>query len=122
AATPEEGRRKARERGVGGGAAYVLVCESTDPSWTPLFINAAAIVLECGGALSHGAVVARELAKPAVVLPNATQLFKEGQTLTVDGTSGAVHCGTATASAVEAPVNPNDTRIAHHRLPPAPGG
>ena len=37
------------------GSGYILVCPSTDPSWTPLFVNAAGLVLECGGTLSHGA-------------------------------------------------------------------
>src|SRR6185369_12413988 len=41
------------------GKGYILVCPSTDPSWTPLFVNAAGLVIECGGTLSHGAVVAR---------------------------------------------------------------
>ncbi|MCL2640372.1 MAG: PEP-utilizing enzyme, partial [Phycisphaerales bacterium] len=107
------------------GAGYILVCRSTDPSWTPLFVNAGGIVLECGGALSHGAVVARELGKPAVVLANATQLLKEGQRVAVDGTQGAVmltdvppppHWQDASAT-----VDPNDMRIAWNRVPPVPG-
>jgi pyruvate,water dikinase len=72
------------------GAGYVLVCPSTDPSWTPLFVNAAALVLECGGTLSHGAVVAREMGLPAVVLPGATKLFKDGEAVHVDGRHGWV--------------------------------
>ena len=39
---------------------YILVCPSTDPSWTPLFSSAAGLVLECGGSLSHGAGMARD--------------------------------------------------------------
>ena len=38
----------------------VLVAYTTDPGWTPLFVNAAAVVLEGGGVLQHGALVARE--------------------------------------------------------------
>jgi Phosphoenolpyruvate synthase/pyruvate phosphate dikinase len=38
----------------------VLVAPSTDPGWTPLFIKASAIIVESGGYLSHGAIVARE--------------------------------------------------------------
>ena len=72
------------------GRGYVLVCPSTDPSWTPLFVNAAGLVLECGGTLSHGAVVAREMGLPAVVLPDATRLFREGQEIRVDGLHGWV--------------------------------
>ena len=37
----------------------ILVCRSTDPSWTPLFALADALVIDIGGAASHGAVVAR---------------------------------------------------------------
>ena len=72
------------------GRGYILVCPSTDPSWTPLFVNAAGLVLERGGTLSHGAVVAREMGLPAVVLPDATRLFLEGEVLRVDGRNGSV--------------------------------
>ncbi|HEX8914652.1 MAG TPA: PEP/pyruvate-binding domain-containing protein, partial [Humisphaera sp.] len=72
------------------GTGYVLVCPSTDPNWTPLFVNAAALVLECGGTLSHGAVVAREMGLPAVVLPDATRILADGQTVRVDGHHGTV--------------------------------
>jgi phosphohistidine swiveling domain-containing protein len=69
---------------------YVLVCPSTDPSWTPLFVQAAAVIMERGGTLSHGAVVARELGIPAVVVEGATRRYNEGEILTVDGSIGAV--------------------------------
>jgi len=70
---------------------YVLVCPSTDPAWTPLFLNACALVMERGGMLSHGAVVAREYGIPAVVnIPNATKLIKDGQKIQVDGNRGIV--------------------------------
>ena len=105
------------------GAGYVLVCPSTDPSWTPLFVNAAALVLECGGTLSHGAVVAREMGIPAVVLPGATRLFKNGEIISVDGRSGSVsrsQQGEKSASEQDI-VNPDDVRIAHDLAPPVPG-
>ena len=70
------------------GTGYILVCPSTDPAWTPLFVNAAGLVLECGGALSHGAVVAREMGLPAVVLANATQIFRNGEQIEIDGNNG----------------------------------
>ena len=55
---------------------YILVCPSTDPAWTPLFLHAAGLVMERGGLLSHGAVVAREYGLPAVAnIPNATPKF-----------------------------------------------
>lgn len=44
----------------------ILVAYTTDPGWTPLFASAAAVVLEVGGVLQHGAVVAREYGKPCV--------------------------------------------------------
>ena len=70
---------------------YILVCPSTDPAWTPLFLNAAGLVMERGGVLSHGAVVAREYSVPAVAnIPNATQHIADGQMLEVDGDQGTV--------------------------------
>ncbi|MCL2648080.1 MAG: PEP-utilizing enzyme [Phycisphaerales bacterium] len=105
------------------GRDYILVCRSTDPSWTPLFVNAAGIVLECGGTLSHGAVVAREMGKPAVVLPNATQLLTENQQIAVDGTLGAVMLAgeEPITTSGEIPPDPNDMRIAWDCVPPVAG-
>ena len=69
----------------------ILVAPSTDPGWTPLFLTAAGLVMEMGGAMSHGAVVAREYGIPAVVgLRGATELISDGQTITVDGAQGTV--------------------------------
>ena len=73
------------------GKNYVLVCPSTDPGWTPLFLHAAALVMEYGGMLSHGAIVAREYGIPAVVnIAGATQRIQSGQRLRVDGSRGIV--------------------------------
>jgi rifampicin phosphotransferase len=72
------------------GVGYVLVCPSTDPGWTPLFLKARALVVERGGVLSHGAIVARDLGIPAVVLPEATRLLPEGVPVRVDGNTGVV--------------------------------
>lgn len=70
---------------------YILVCPSTDPAWTPLFLRAAGLVMERGGLLSHGAVVAREYGVPAVAnIPNATRYITDGQMLEVDGNRGIV--------------------------------
>ena len=70
---------------------YILVCPSTDPAWTPLFLHAAGLVMERGGILSHGAVVAREYGVPAVVnIPNATRRIIDGQMLRVDGNQGTI--------------------------------
>jgi pyruvate,water dikinase len=72
------------------GAGYVLVCPTTDPSWTPLFVHAAGIVVERGGMLSHGAIVARDFGIPAVVLPQATRLIPDGAVVRIDGNKGGV--------------------------------
>jgi phosphohistidine swiveling domain-containing protein len=72
------------------GTGYVLVCPSTDPGWTPLFLDARALVVERGGVLSHGAIVARDFGIPAVVLPEATRLLPEGVPVRVDGNTGVI--------------------------------
>jgi pyruvate,water dikinase len=69
---------------------YVLVCPTTDPSWTPLFVHAAGLVVERGGMLSHGAIVARDFGIPAVVLPQATRLLPDGAAVRIDGGRGRV--------------------------------
>ncbi|MGV3719805.1 MAG: PEP-utilizing enzyme, partial [Actinomycetota bacterium] len=70
---------------------FILVCPSTDPGWTPLFLRARAVVLETGGVLSHGAIVARELGLPAVAnIPDACRRIATGQRLKVDGASGKI--------------------------------
>ncbi|MDV8147423.1 PEP/pyruvate-binding domain-containing protein [Arthrobacter sp. B10-11] len=69
----------------------ILVAPSTDPGWTPLFMTAGALVMEMGGVISHGAVVAREYGIPAVVgVADATLRLHDGQTVTVDGAAGTV--------------------------------
>jgi pyruvate,water dikinase len=70
---------------------YVLVCPSTDPAWVPLFTDARALVMETGGVLSHGAIVAREFGLPAVAgLPGIVRQLRTGQRLRVDGGRGTV--------------------------------
>lgn len=70
---------------------FILVCPSTDPGWTPLFLRARGVVLETGGVLSHGAIVARELGLPAVAnIADACSRFRSGQRLHVDGATGRV--------------------------------
>ena len=69
----------------------VLVAPSTDPGWTPLFLRASAVVMETGGYLSHGAVVAREFGLPAVVnVHDAMVDIRDGDRLRVDGDEGLV--------------------------------
>jgi len=69
----------------------ILVAPSTDPGWTPLFLTAGGLVMEMGGANSHGAVVAREYGIPAVVgVPGATHRIQDGQRIEVRGAEGCV--------------------------------
>jgi phosphoenolpyruvate synthase/pyruvate phosphate dikinase len=69
----------------------ILVAPSTDPGWTPLFLTAGGLVMEMGGPMSHGAIVAREYGIPAVVgVPDATEHIETGQRITVDGSAGEV--------------------------------
>jgi pyruvate,water dikinase len=69
----------------------ILVAPSTDPGWTPLFLTAGGLVMEMGGANSHGAVVAREYGIPAVVgVPDATLRIATGQRIAVDGAAGTI--------------------------------
>ena len=69
----------------------ILVAPSTDPGWTPLFLSAGGLVMETGGSMSHGVIVAREYNIPAVVgLAGATERIPTGNRITVDGTAGTV--------------------------------
>ncbi len=69
----------------------IMVCPGTDPSWTPLFLAAGGLVMEVGGMMTHGAVVAREYGIPAVVgVHQATTRLKTGQRIRLDGSSGNI--------------------------------
>jgi phosphohistidine swiveling domain-containing protein len=69
----------------------ILVAPSTDPGWTPLFLTAGGLVMEMGGSMSHGSVVAREYGIPAVVgVHRATEHITTGQSITVDGSNGVI--------------------------------
>jgi len=69
----------------------ILVCPGTDPAWTPLFLAAGGLVMEVGGLMTHGAVVAREYGIPAVVgVHQATTRLETGQRVRVDGSAGRV--------------------------------
>ena len=69
----------------------VLVAPSTDPSWTPLFVPAAAVVVDVGAQLSHAIIVCRELGIPCVVsVTDATRRIPDGAKVRVDGTTGTV--------------------------------
>jgi pyruvate,water dikinase len=69
----------------------ILVCRGTDPAWTPLFLVAGGLVMEVGGLMTHGSVVAREYGIPAVVgVHQATVRLQTGQRVRVDGTRGKI--------------------------------
>ena len=69
----------------------ILVCPGTDPSWTPLFLAAGGLVMEVGGMMTHGSVVAREYGIPAVAgVDRATERLQPGQRVRVDGNSGRI--------------------------------
>lgn len=72
----------------------VLVTCQTDPGWGPLFFLAGGLILERGGMLSHGAILAREYGIPCVVsVAGATERIGRGRTVTVDGDLGIVRLG-----------------------------
>ncbi|NUR87487.1 MAG: phosphoenolpyruvate synthase, partial [Nonomuraea sp.] len=69
----------------------ILVTVYTDPSWSPLFVSVKGVVMEVGGVMTHGAVVAREYGLPAVVgVEGATTRIEDGQLIRVNGTEGYV--------------------------------
>lgn len=72
-------------------AGEILIAPFTDPGWTPLFLNAKGLVMEVGGLMTHGSVVAREYGIPAVVcVPEATRRIRTGDRVRVSGDEGYV--------------------------------
>jgi pyruvate,water dikinase len=70
----------------------VLVAPITDPSWTPLFVPVAAVVVDVGAPLSHAIIVSRELGIPCVVsVTDGTRRIPDGALVQVDGDTGTVH-------------------------------
>jgi phosphohistidine swiveling domain-containing protein len=69
----------------------ILVAPITDPAWTPLFVPAAAVIVDVGAQVSHAVIVSRELGIPCVVsVQHATRRITDGMKLTVDGTTGTI--------------------------------
>ena len=69
----------------------ILVCPATDPAWSPLFPLVRGLVVEIGGQLSHGSIVAREYSIPAVVnVPQATGRIPDGAAIELDAAAGTV--------------------------------
>ena len=70
----------------------ILITSNTDPAWTAVFSKIGGLVTETGGILSHGAVISREYRIPAVTaVKGATEIFKTGEKLLLDGNQGVVH-------------------------------
>lgn len=68
----------------------ILVCQSTDPGWTPVFMLLSGIVIETGGVLTHAVCLSREYGLPAVQLPGARKLIADGATITINGATGEI--------------------------------
>ncbi|MBK5108144.1 MAG: hypothetical protein JJE12_08425 [Anaerolineales bacterium] len=69
----------------------ILVCRGTDPAWTPLFLTAGGLIMEVGGMMTHGAIVAREYGIPAVVgVSQATEVLHDGQRIQLNGSNGEI--------------------------------
>ncbi|GAA0181530.1 phosphoenolpyruvate synthase [Clostridium sediminicola] len=69
----------------------ILVTKATEPSWTPIFINAAGVIMEVGGPLQHGGIIAREYGIPCVSgMLGIMDIVKDGDMLEVDGSNGIV--------------------------------
>lgn len=89
------GRFTGRARRVDGpqdpiGSDEVLVAAATDPSWTPVLVRCAALVIERGGPLSHAAILAREFGLPAVFDVADAVARLDGRVVLVDGDAGTV--------------------------------
>lgn len=68
----------------------ILVCNSTDPAWAPVFPVISGLVLEMGGMLSHGACLSREFGLPAVQIRGALQRIADGALVELSGDTGSV--------------------------------
>ncbi|HET7277463.1 MAG TPA: phosphoenolpyruvate synthase [Dermatophilaceae bacterium] len=82
----------------------VLVATMTNPDWVPTMRRAAALVTDGGGVTCHAAIVGRELHLPTIVATRtATTVLRDGELVTVDGTSGVVRAGDSREPAASAP-------------------
>jgi pyruvate,water dikinase len=98
----------------------VLVASMTSPDWVPVLRRASALVTDSGGMTCHAALVSRELRVPCVVgTRRATQVLRNGETITVDGTSGKVFAGLQGPSAEERQLRPVEPPPPQTGLTPA---
>lgn len=69
----------------------ILVTRATEPAWTPVFINASGVVMEIGGPLQHGGIIAREYGIPCVSgLLGIMDMVKDGDLLEINGYTGVI--------------------------------
>ena len=95
----------------------ILVTQGTDPGWTPLFPLVSGLVLETGGLLSHGAIIAREYGIPAVInVPGALGIIKDGQMIEIDGASGRVYLEMSESNIERESMYLNETGRPEHEL------
>jgi phosphohistidine swiveling domain-containing protein len=100
------------EKGSADGIApgEILVCRTTDPGWASVMMLASALVIDIGGPISHGAIIARELGIPCVIgTRDGTAQLRTGDRLRVDGASGEV---TVLASAPETKLEIAEPQVA----------
>ena len=71
----------------------IMVCQATDPGWTPVFLVIGGLVLETGGMLAHGSCLSREYGLPAVQIRDAMNLIEDGAMITVNGETGEITIG-----------------------------
>ena len=90
----------------------ILVTPTTDPSWSSIMFISAGLVVDIGGAMSHAAVVARELGIPCIVnCLHGTELINTGDIIRIDGAAGTIEI-------VERARN-SGVDLHHSRMPPA---
>jgi pyruvate,water dikinase len=80
----------------------IMICNSTDPGWTPVFLLLAGAVFETGGAFAHCSCISREYGIPAIQVPGALHKIPDGATITIDGNTGAITLHDEADAAVDA--------------------
>jgi pyruvate,water dikinase len=68
----------------------ILVANSTDPGWTPVFALISGVIVETGGMLCHSSCLAREYGFPAAQIEDALRLIPDGATIVLNGDTGEV--------------------------------
>lgn len=68
----------------------ILICHGTDPGWTSAFSIVSGVIAQTGGMLAHFSCLSREYGLPAVSLPKALKLIKDGSIITMNGDNGEV--------------------------------